>query len=61
MLYFFHGREAVVVSHGIVKQKDAVPSVEIELAIRRMRAFKKIRRLTRTRSEALEVQEENDN
>lgn len=41
MLYFFHGREAVVVSHGIMKQRDEVPSAEIELAIRRMRAFKK--------------------
>ncbi|MBM3811173.1 MAG: hypothetical protein FJW20_06005 [Acidimicrobiia bacterium] len=34
MLYFFHGRRAVVVSHGIVKER-AVPSREMDLAIRR--------------------------
>lgn len=41
MLYFFHGREAVVVSHGIMKQRDNVPNAEIEIAIQRMRAFMK--------------------
>src|SRR5437899_2274973 len=38
MLYFFHGREAVVVSHGIVKER-VVPPKEIELALRRKAQF----------------------
>lgn len=37
-LYFFHGRAAVVVSHGIVKE-SAVPSHEIDLAVKRKKAF----------------------
>ena len=32
ILYFFHGRRAVVLSHGIVKKSNAVPPVEIEKA-----------------------------
>lgn len=40
MLYFFHGRTAAVVSHGIVKEA-AVPSKEIEKAIERKRKFEK--------------------
>ena len=39
MLYFFHGRTAVVVSHGFSKQQAKVPDSEIELAIRRKEAF----------------------
>lgn len=39
MLYFFHGRAAVVVSHGFSKQQAAVPEREIELAIRRRKSF----------------------
>ena len=39
MLYFFHGQRAVVISHGIIKQEAAVPSVEIERARRRKQAF----------------------
>ena len=39
MLYFFHGRDVVVVSHGLVKEQ-VVPSREIELAIRRRTKFK---------------------
>jgi phage-related protein len=39
MLYFFHGREAVVISHGITKQEAAVPQIEIERARKRMQAF----------------------
>jgi phage-related protein len=39
ILYFFHGREAVVLSHGIVKQQAAVPEREIERAIERKQAF----------------------
>lgn len=38
MLYFFHGREVVVLSHGIVKER-AVPPDEIELALKRKRRF----------------------
>ena len=41
MLYFFHGRGAVVVSHGIVKQRAAVPAREINLAVKRKKAFER--------------------
>ena len=39
LLYFFHERAAVVLSHGIMKQAAEVPAKEIELAIRRKRRF----------------------
>ena len=39
LLYFFHGRQAVVLSHGISKQEAAVPPTEIERARRRKLAF----------------------
>ena len=39
MLYFFRGRAAVVISHGITKQEAAVPPIEIERARRRRQAF----------------------
>ncbi|HZR17828.1 MAG TPA: type II toxin-antitoxin system RelE/ParE family toxin [Verrucomicrobiae bacterium] len=38
MLYFFHGRTAAVLSHGLVKEA-AVPPKEIEKAIERKRVF----------------------
>jgi phage-related protein len=38
MLYFFHGRSAVIVSHGLVKL-GAVSPREIDLAINRKRSF----------------------
>ncbi len=38
LLYFFHGKIAAVVSHGLTKER-AVPVREIELAIRRKRQF----------------------
>jgi phage-related protein len=38
MLYFFHGRDLVVVSHGLVKERE-VPTKEIDLASRRRAAF----------------------
>jgi phage-related protein len=38
MLYFFHGKIAAVVSHGLVKEAE-VPSKEIERAIERKRKF----------------------
>lgn len=40
MLYFFHGRTAAVVSHGLVKEAE-VPAKEIEKAIERRRKFEK--------------------
>lgn len=39
MLYFFHGNEVVVVSHGITKERK-VPDVEMERAIERMKRFR---------------------
>jgi hypothetical protein len=39
MLYFFHGQEAVVISHGIIKHQAAVPGIEIERARARKRTF----------------------
>ncbi len=39
ILYFFWGRRAVVVTHGITKQRAAVPANEIDMAIRRKRQF----------------------
>ena len=39
MLYFFHGRTAAIVSHGITKQRAAVPLKEIEKAVQRKIAF----------------------
>lgn len=39
MLYFFHGRQAVVISHGIIKREVAVSRTEIERARRRKQAF----------------------
>src|SRR5580698_5017325 len=38
ILYFFHGRTAAVISHGLVKE-DEVPSKEIQKAIERKRRF----------------------
>ena len=38
MLYFFHGRTAAVISHGLEKE-DQVPPGEIEKAIKRKRKF----------------------
>lgn len=38
MLYFFHGRTAAVVSHGLVKEREVLPQ-EIDKAIERKRRF----------------------
>ena len=38
VLYFFHGRTAAIVSHGIVKEKR-VPEREINLALKRKQRF----------------------
>jgi phage-related protein len=39
MLYFFHGKTAVVVSHGFSKQQVKVPRREIRVAVERKRRF----------------------
>jgi phage-related protein len=39
LLYFFNGRTAAVVSHGIAKEKE-VPKKEIKAAMTRMEKFK---------------------
>ncbi len=38
MLYFFHGHHAVVISHGLVKER-VVPTKEIDRAIERKKRF----------------------
>lgn len=38
ILYFFHGRTAAVLAHGLVKER-AVPSREIDVALARKRLF----------------------
>jgi len=38
ILYFFHGHNAAVVSHGLTK-RDRVPPAEIDRAIRRMQQY----------------------
>ena len=38
ILYFFHGNAAVVLSHGLKKER-AVPTVEIDRAIARRNSF----------------------
>jgi phage-related protein len=39
ILYFFHGRSAAIVSHGVSKQEARVPAREITVALRRKGAF----------------------
>ena len=38
LLYFFHGQEVAVLSHGVIK-KRIVPLKEIDIAIRRKKDF----------------------
>jgi phage-related protein len=40
ILYFFHGRDAIVLSHGLTKE-GVVPPKDVERAVGRMRQFKK--------------------
>jgi phage-related protein len=40
MLYFFHGRNAVVVSHGFTKQRGRIPASEMAAALRRKKEYK---------------------
>lgn len=39
ILYFFHGKDVVVVSHGMTKEQK-VPAAEIERAVKRMERFR---------------------
>ena len=39
ILYFFHGNQAVVLSHGITKTRE-VPSKEIDFAVQRSARFR---------------------
>jgi len=39
MLYFFHGKKAVVLSHGFTKQQAKVPAREIKSAVQRKKLF----------------------
>jgi phage-related protein len=39
MLFFFHGREAVVVTHGLKKKSCDVPPMEINRAIERKKRY----------------------
>lgn len=38
ILYFFHGKTAAVISHGIIKERE-VPAKEIDRAVKRKQAF----------------------
>ena len=39
ILYFWHGDTAAILSHGIAKQRSAIPRREIERALNRKRQF----------------------
>lgn len=41
ILYFFHGRNVVILANALIKEGSAVPPVEIERAIRRKCEFLK--------------------
>jgi phage-related protein len=41
LLYFFHGRAAAVLSHGLIKERE-VPSKDIELALYRKQCFEAV-------------------
>ena len=40
VLYYFHGKQLVVLSHGFTKQRSSVPDKEIIIALERMKRFK---------------------
>ena len=40
VLYYFHGNQLVVLSHGFTKQRASVPNKEITTAVERMKRFK---------------------
>lgn len=39
ILYFFHGQNIAVLSHGIVKKESAIPDQEIKQALKRKQKF----------------------
>ena len=39
ILYFFYGRNTIVLDHAMIKKTAAVPQVDIEVALRRKRNF----------------------
>lgn len=39
ILYFFHGREAIILAHGLTKQQAEVPNRDIDLAVARKAKF----------------------
>lgn len=39
MIYFFHGREAIVLSHGFAKHQSRVPGRELAAAMKRRDLF----------------------
>ncbi len=39
ILYFFHGQNIAILSHGIIKEQSAVPDSEIDQAIKRKQKF----------------------
>jgi len=41
ILYFFHGQNVAILSHGIIKEQSSVPESEIQLAIKRKQQFMK--------------------
>ncbi len=41
VMYFFHGRQLVVLSHGFSKQRAKVPNSEVKSAIQRRAEFHK--------------------
>jgi hypothetical protein len=59
LLYFFDGREVVVLSHGLTKEA-AVPAREIELAIKRRQKYLKNRKLHSAFILQLEEPDENE-
>lgn len=40
ILYFFHGRETAVISHGFSKPGAKVPAIEVRRAVVRSRAYR---------------------
>jgi phage-related protein len=39
ILYFFHGRDVVILAHALIKEGSAIPGVDIERALRRKERF----------------------
>ena len=40
ILYFFHGREVVVLAHGLTKE-DVIPASDLKIAVLRKRSFER--------------------